>query len=865
MLNKPACCGLIFYLPVSFFQISLMQQINFAANIGLSDAQVVTSREKFGKNVLEGNSRSGLVLALLSLIKEPMLILLVIAASIYFFTGSNQEGMMMLGAIFLISAISLYQDIRSRSALEALKEFSEPKCMVIRNATELRIPIEEIVIGDLLILEEGVRIPADGTVIKAHDFSINESILTGESLAVFRHVTDEINQGTLVTSGRAICEVTAIGNQTRLAQIGESMDLIETEKTPLQKQITHFVRGMALIGGIIFLLVWTINYSRSLNFLDSLMRALTLAMSILPEEIPVAFTTFMALGAFKLMKMGVIVKSTQTIETLGSANIICTDKTGTITENRMTLAGIYLPASDEIITSPKKSDEDTIKLLTLAMWASEPDPFDPMEVALHEAYQNLSPSDERPNFKMAFEYPLDGTPPMMTHVFENLQGVRIIAAKGAPEAMMAVCALTDNEKVSILKAIESLTKKGYRVLAVGYSTFLGREFPQTQQQIDFLFAGLVAFYDPPKKNIRAVLQSFYKAGIKVKIITGDNAATTQTIAEHIGFRGAENVLLGKDLIELDDDELKKTVLKTQIFARMFPEAKLRVINALKANGQIVAMTGDGVNDGPALKAAHIGIAMGQKGSEIAKQASALILQRDDLSSMIDAIAVGRRIYTNLKKAIRYIISIHIPIILTVFVPLFLKWKYSEIFTPVHVIFFELIMGPTCSIVYENEPADKDILSQPPRPLTSSLFTSQELLFSITQGLIIAGGLSGVYWYALYTDCSQALTRSMVFICLISANFSLTLANRSFHKSFFETIKYKNNLIGWVLAVSLIFTLLILRIPALRNLFRLGIPDTTQIIASILIGFVSVFWFEIYKFWKRRIFVPDQPVNDQDHL
>jgi Ca2+-transporting ATPase len=827
-----------------------VQTANTIENQGLNDAQVLASREKSGRNCLKKKSRSEFFEALVSLVKEPMLILLMIAASIYFLTGSLQEGLMMVGAIVLISIISLYQDTKSRSALEKLRQFTQPKSLVIRNGIESPILIEDIVVGDLLVLEEGVRIAADGTVINSHDFSVDESILSGESLSVFRYVTEPVYQGTLVASGRAVCQVTAIGNKTRLTQIGESLDSIEIAKTPLQIQINHLVRNMAIIGAIVFVFVWTINYGRSQNVLDSLMKALTLAMSILPEEIPVAFTTFMALGAFRLMKMGVIVKDAKTIEALGSASIVCTDKTGTITENRMSLAGTYLPAENVIVPIADKPNAETIQLLTTAMWASEPDPFDPMEIALHRAYQELPGKDERSDFRIVHEYPLSGLPPMMTHVFENAAGKRIVAAKGAPEAMLSVCRLNDEENERILNAIKEFTKKGYRVLGVGQSSFSGKEFPETQQQIDFRFTGLIAFYDPPKKNIRSVLESFYKAGIQLKIITGDNAATTQNIAGQIGFRGVESVQVGQDLVRQDDQHLQKSLENTQIFARMFPEAKLRVINALKAKGQIVAMIGDGVNDGPALKAAHIGIAMGKKGSEVAKQASALILQNDDLSGMVDAIAAGRRIYINLKKAIRYIISIHIPIILTVFVPLLLGWKYAEIFTPIHVIFFELIMGPTCSIVYENEPADNDVLSQPPRPFTSSLFSSNELLLSIVQGLIITAGLFGVYWYGLNISYSEPLTRSLVFISLTSANFFLTLANRSFHKSLFTTLKYKNDLIGWVLTISVFLCVLIFLSPPLRTLFKLAAVNVTQALLCILVGFISVSWFEIYKYWKR---------------
>ncbi|SKB43329.1 cation-translocating P-type ATPase [Dyadobacter psychrophilus] len=826
-----------------------MQTENTIESPGLNDAQVLASRDRFGRNCLKEKSRSEFFEALISLVKEPMLILLMIAASIYFLTGSVQEGLMMVGAIVLISIISLYQDTKSRSALEKLRQFTQPKSLVIRNGIESQIPVEDIVVGDLLILEEGVRIASDGTVKKAHDFSVDESILTGESLSVFRYVSQPVYQGTLVASGRAVCKVTAIGNKTRLAQIGESLDSIEVGKTPLQIQINQLVRNMAFIGAVVFVFVWAINYGRSQNVLDSLMKALTLAMSILPEEIPVAFTTFMALGAFRLMKRGVIVKDAKTIEALGSASVVCTDKTGTITENRMSLAGIYLPTENAIVSIADKPGKETIHLLSTAMWASEPEPFDPMEIALHQAYQELPGKDERDDFQMVHEYPLSGLPPMMTHIFENGAGIRIVAAKGAPEAISSVCRLSGEENRRVLNAVNEFTKKGYRVLGVGQSGFSRKQFPEQQQQIEFRFAGLVAFYDPPKKNIQSVLESFYRAGIQIKIITGDNAATTQNIASQIGFRGTENVLLGQSLIGEDDQDLRKTVTGTWIFARMFPEAKLRVINALKANGEIVAMIGDGVNDGPALKAANIGIAMGKKGSEIAKQASALILQNDDLSGMVDAIAAGRRIYTNLKKAIRYIISIHIPVILTIFVPLLLGWKYAQIFTPVHVIFFELIMGPTCSIVYENEPADKDVLSQPPRPFTSSLFSANELLLSFVQGLIITAGLFGVYWYGLNTGCSEAMTRSLVFISLISANFFLTLSNRSFHKSLFTTLKYKNTLIGWVLTISVSLCFLILFNPTLRTLFKLDAVNIAQALLCILVGFISVSWHEIYKYWK----------------
>jgi P-type Ca2+ transporter type 2C len=817
---------------------------------GLTNTQVDHSREIHGENKVEDISNNGLLAAVLGLIKEPMLILLIVAASIYFLTGSRGEGLFMLGAIFVISAISIYQDTKSRNALVALKTLTQPKCKVIRNGEEVEILREEIVIGDYLILEEGNKIPADGSILEAHDFSVNESILTGEAMPITKNDSGtEIFQGTLVSSGRAIAEISAIGNHTRLGQIGVSLESIEQEPTPLQVQITNFVKKMALIGGIVFLIVWGINYIRTQQFLESLLKALTLAMSILPEEIPVAFTTFMALGAWRLMKMGIIVKRTQTIETLGSATVICTDKTGTITENKMELVRVYVQVTNSIQEPDSALNAEGKKLVAMAMWSSEPDPFDPMETALHEAYGKLAETDRRPDFTLVHEYPLEGKPPMMTHVFENAGGQRIIAAKGAPEALMAISELLESQEVEILRAIDELAAMGYRILGVGQSAFSGDSFPEKQQQLSFQFLGLVAFYDPPKANIGSVFDSFYRAGIQVKIITGDNAATTQNIARQIGFRGAENVILGDELVSMDDSTLQKTVMETGIFARMYPEAKLKVVDALKARGQIVAMTGDGVNDGPALKAAHIGIAMGKKGTEIAKQASSLILVDDNLARMVDAVAMGRKIYISLKNAIRYIISIHIPIILTVFVPLALGWIYPNIFTPVHIIFFELIMGPTCSIIYENEPMEKDLLLQKPRPFTSTFFSLKELSVSILQGLVIAAGMLLLYQYAVLQSYDEALTRSMIFIGLLAANIFLTLVNRSFRQSIFTTLHYNNKLVPLIIGVTILLSAIIFVVPGITRFFSLETVNLTQLLISIGVGFVFTVWYEGVKFYN----------------
>lgn len=820
---------------------------------GLTNAQVEQSRAQNGSNSLNYQNKNSFLSSVIEMVKEPMFLLLVTATSIYFITGDYGNGVFMAIAIALVSTISLYQESKSRNAIEALEKLSQPKSKVIRDGAIIEVSSEEIVIGDVIQTEEGTFIPADGIIIQSNDFSVNESILTGESLSIFKNENSEdknVYQGTIVESGLAICEVTAIGNKTQLGKIGKSLDTIVEEKTPLQKQMENFVKKMSFVGLVIFAFVWIINFSNSKDILDSLLKALTLAMSIIPEEIPVAFTTFMALGAWRLMKMGIIVKQIKTVETLGSSTVICTDKTGTITENKMSLAQWYILSSNTFFENSKELSNEEQELLSLSMWASEPIPFDAMEIALHEAYTESNIKEERNHFKLVHEYPLSGKPPMMTHVFENENGIRIIAAKGAPEAIIACSELSEEQKQHILLAMEAMSNKGFRVLGVGTTKFYGTDYPKTQQEFLFKFKGLVAFYDPPKENIKSVFETFYNAGIDVKIITGDNAVTTSTIANQVGFKNCDKVLNGDDLMAMDDLTLKTKVMETALFTRMFPDAKLKIIKALIDNNQIVAMTGDGVNDGPALKSAHIGVAMGKKGTEIAKQAANLILIDDDFGKMTDAIAMGRKIYINLKKAIQYIISIHIPIILIVFIPLALGWVYPNIFSPVHIIFLEIIMGPTCSIIYENEPMERNLMLEKPRPLTNTFFNLKEITISILQGLAITLGLLFTYQYSVNENCSESVTRTVVFLTLIASNIFLTLANRSFYYSVFTTLKYKNNLVLMIIVITIFITALLLAVPSFSHFFIFETVTIYQIGLSILTGGISVFWIEIYKGFKR---------------
>jgi len=821
---------------------------------GLTDSEVLASRKKFGSNILESKKKNHFIEALKGLVKEPMVILLLVAATLYFFTGNTGDGIFLAVAILLVAAISLYQDAKTHNALEKLKELSQPHCKVIRNGEIVEIKSQNVVVGDFLMVDEGSTIVADGRIVHSNDFSVNEAILTGESFSVEKDSFSKDNQifmGTQVAGGLAIAEICAIGNQTKVGKIGKSIEDITSEKSTLELQINNFVKKMVIVGAIVFLLVWGINYYNSQDILDSLLKALTLAMSILPEEIPVAFTTFMAIGAWRLMNLGVIVKQMKTVEALGSATVICVDKTGTITENRMRLDKVYTLETDQTNSVAETLTPSEKELIITAMWASEPIPFDTMEQSLHSFYERIVENDERPNFKMVHEYPLGGKPPMMTHIFENTEGYRIIAAKGAPEALIAVSNLSENEKETLKKKTTDLAAHGYRVLGVGISKFDGTNWPKKQQDFSFEFKGLVAFYDPPKENISKVFNDFYNAGIAVKIITGDIAETTAAIAKKVSFKGSEKVVSGDELVALNPSELQKITSEKNIFARMFPEAKLKIIKALKAQGHIVAMTGDGVNDGPALKAANIGVAMGTKGTEIAKQSASLILADDDLSKMVGAVAMGRKIYSNLKKAIQYIISIHIPIILTVFIPLVLGWVYPNIFTPVHVILLELIMGPTCSIVYENEPLEKDSMLQKPRPFSSTFFNWSELFTSIIQGLAITVGVLTVYQIAIQSNANEAVTRTMVFTTLITANIALTFVNRSFIYSIFTTFQYKNNLVPIIIGITIAITLSLLFVPPFTKFFEFERLDINLIGISVGVGLMSALWYEIVKWWKRQ--------------
>lgn len=824
---------------------------------GLTAAEVIDRRNQYGTNALERKADRVLLNVLKEIVLEPMFLLLLAACVIYFITGQHQEGIIMLISIFLVAGISIFQEYRSRNAIAELKKLSQSHVRVLRDGSEIKIDSDDVVMDDIIISEEGEIIAADATFIEGRDFSVNESILTGEAFAVTKQIGEQLFRGTLVTSGRALGKVVAIGKNTSFGKIADAVQEVQTEKTPLQQQIKSFVKYMVLIGGIEFILVVVMNYIQTKELIRSIMQGLTLAMSIVPEEIPVAFSTFQALGAFRLLKQKIIVKQPQFVETLGAASVICTDKTGTLTENKMSIE--YLYDGQQIISA--KTAELPLELIEYAMWSSETNPFDPMEKAIHQLYEKTTLQDIRTHHTQIHEYPISGIPPIMTHIFQHDHTAQqVIAAKGAPERIIRICKLPNEIAEAVAQQTLKFAEQGLRVLGVAKGSWTTTDWPNEQDDFHWEFLGLIAFQDPPKSNSKETIAHFLAAGISVKMITGDYAETAIAIANQIGLPKGNEVLTGEQVNQLTEKELMQKIKTVNIFARMFPEAKLKIINALKENGEIVAMTGDGVNDGPALKAAHIGIAMGNRGSELAKSAASLILSDDDLSHMVDAVALGRKIYDNLKKAIQYIVSIHIPIILVVTLPLLLGWVFTDVFSPVHVIFMELIMGPTCSIIYENEPMEAGTMNRPPRLMTSTFLSFRQLLISIIQGLMITAGCLIIGYIYIQNGYANDVVRTIIFTTLLLSNVFLTLANRSFYHAVFQTLQYKNKLIPGILAITMLFIIALLLSPGLQSLFRTTPLSFTQFLYCAGTALVATWWIEVIKWMKRREIIASDFLN-----
>lgn len=810
--------------------------------VGLLPDEVLEQRSLYGANI-SLKKENILKKVIFSVLTEPMFILLLTTSVLYFVFGELTEALTMVIALFFVASIDIFQNFRSQRAIKALNKLTSSKAKVIRSGETIVIPSHEIVTNDIIVCEEGALIPADAVVVSSYDFSVNEAIITGESVSIQKQIEDQIIQGTLVVGGYCFAKVKAVGKNTTLAGIGTLVKETKQSKSPLQEKVAYFVKKMVFLGTIAFLFVWAYHTWESGNLLHGLLHGLTMAMSVLPEELPVALSTFMALGAYRLLKIGIIAKNPRTVETLGSATIICVDKTGTLTQNLMKLTHAFDFQKDKEINYDNIGEASEV--LEYAMWASEELPFDPMEKSIHTVFERNHVNDKRSQFKIIKEFPLSGKPPVMTHIFGNNHGEQIIACKGALESIVRLCKLNSEDEAYVLKKGQKYAKKGFRVLGVAKGSWGKNQLPEKQEDIEFKFLGLVTFYDPPDKDIPDVIQKFYQTGVRVIMITGDYPETALAIAENTGIKSSQ-IITGNEIQTMSEIELRRSVATCSIFARISPEQKLKIIVALKNNGEIVAMTGDGVNDGPALKAAHIGISMGKRGTQVAKEAAGLILSNDNISSMVDAIFLGRRINENLKNAFRYIISIHIPIILLVMLPIFIFWLPTTLFTPIHVIFLELIMGPTCSIIYENEPMKDSSLLEPLQDTDKNLLKQSELWLTTLQGLIITLGCVIMGYWGEAMNSSDEKIRAYVFFTLIISNIFLTVVNRSFKENIFKTIRIRNGLIPIIIGISILFLVLINYIPFLNSLFDIEALDFQELIVITIISFIFTMWIELFK-------------------
>lgn len=811
---------------------------------GLTADEVIFQRKKNGTNQAI-RVRAGWIEQLQQVLTEPMFVLLLITAVLYFFLGQTAEAIAMLIALLFVTGVAIFQHFRSQRAVQALRQLLRRQATVIRDGKQQQLPIEELVTEDIIVCVEGCVIPADATLLQTHDVSVQEAVLTGESAAVEKFPGDLILQGTTQLRGYGLARVVAVGKQTRLSGISSLVATAGKEPTPLQQRVSKLVRQMVVAGALAFVSVWIWHSRESGSILHGLLHGLTLAMSVLPEEIPVALSTFLALGAYRLMKKGIVAHHPQSVEALGSATVICLDKTGTLTQNRMELVK-SLSWPDKIETDFRTNPVYSL-LLHHGWLASEASPFDPMEQSIHQYHELTAGQQHIP--ALVSEFPLQGRFPVMTHIYRQPDESLLISCKGAAEGVLHRSSLPEDQRQQVLQQVSGYARQGYRVLAVGRGIWNKKELPDKAEDIPLQLLGLLVFHDPPVPDIKPLILRLQQAGLQVKMITGDHAETAKAIADETGIH-SPCVTEESDWNGLSETELAQQMQQTNIFARISPEGKLRIINSLKSSGEVVAMTGDGVNDAPALRAAHIGIALGRKGTEVAHYAAGLILSKDDLSQLMDGIFIGRRLQENLSRAIRYIVSIHIPIILLVVLAPVFYWLSAGILMPVHIIFLELLMGPTCSLIYENEPIPAADLQQPTR-WPANLLSGAALGISLGQGLGITIGCLIASYVTLKQGGGEEMVRTVLFLTLIFSNILLTLVNRSFHRSLWQTMQRKNNWIPVIIGISLILLAVVLFFPPLQHIFRLTLPTASLLGLSILAAAVSTLWFELFKAIRYR--------------
>ena len=844
---------------------------------GLSSQQAAEKIRTDGYNELPERENQGIFGIIREVVKEPMFILLVASGLIYFFLGDLTEGIMLMSFVVVIIGITVYQEQKTEKALEALRNLSSPRALVIRDRQQMRIAGREVVTGDILILSEGDRVPADGILLSSNNISVDESLLTGESVPVRKvpwtdgqtdmHPGGDdqpfIYSGTMVVSGQGLAEVRSTGPRTEMGKIGTVLQAVERDDTRLKIEISWMVKTIATIGLLLCLTIVMVYGLLHADWISGLLAGITLAMAILPEEFPVVLTIFLALGAWRISQKQVLTRQVPAIETLGSATVLCVDKTGTLTLNKMTVQTFFADGvlCDHDPTGINSVPDICHELSEYAILACKKDPFDPMEKALLQLSEGDFGRTEHihTGWNLIVEYPLSPGLLAMSNVWQSPDGHEyIIASKGAPEAIADLCHLPEEERENLSGHINQLAAKGLRILGVAKSSFNHPDLPEGQHDFEFTFLGLIGFADPIRPGIPEAVEECHSAGIRVIMITGDYPLTARNIAEQIGLHHTDACITGSELEQIPEDVLREKIRTATLFARAVPEQKLRIVNALKSNHDVVAMTGDAVNDAPALKSADIGIAMGERGTDVAREASSLVLLDDNFTSIVSAVRLGRRIYDNLKKAMAYIFSIHIPIAGMSLIPVL--FNLPLILMPVHIVFLELIIDPACSIVFESEKEEQNLMNRPPRKKEERLFTRKTLLLSLLQGAVVLAVVFIVYLHAITRGLPEAEVRTLTFTTIVIANLLLILTNRSWSESMIQTIRTPNKAMGGVFAGTLIALTLILIIPALQDLFSFAPITGVELLTCVLAGVLSVLWFEVYKVWSARRMGEDGDIN-----
>jgi P-type Ca2+ transporter type 2C len=807
---------------------------------GLSEAEALKRQATEGLNELPRSDRRTAFRIVAEVLREPMLALLLGSGLIYLLLGEPRDAVILLAFATISVGITVAQETRTERVLEALRDLTSPRALVIRDGQLKRIAGREVVRGDFVVISEGDRVPADALLVECHDVYTDESLLTGESVPVRKSASAAatgrvqiqrpggdglpyVFSGSLVVRGTGIGEVVAIGAQTEIGKIGQSLGALETEPPRLQEQTRRLVTLFGIGGGAVSVLAMILYAITRGGRLDALLAGIAIGMSMLPEEFPVVLTVFMAMGAWRISRARVLTRRAAAIETLGSATVLCTDKTGTLTENRMVVAELRLPDGRIFRAGPKQSAVaagEFQELAELGALASARDPFDPMEKALRELARELAADThfQFQNLELARTYGLRSDLLAMTQIWSRAGHPPVIASKGAPEAIAQLCKFDGQELAASNADVNAMAAEGLRVLAVARGSYPSSNWPESQHEFRYEYLGLVGLADPLRSSVPDAVEQCRTAGIRVCMITGDYPATAQAIARAAGLSG-QAVLTGEQLSSLTDEALAQEVRTTNIFARILPEQKLRIVNALKAAGEIVAMTGDGVNDAPSLKAAHIGVAMGARGTDVAREASSIVLLDDDFGSIVRAIRLGRRIYDNLRKAMGFISAVHVPIAGLALLPLALGLPL--IFGPVHIAFLEMVIDPVCALVFEAEVEERNVMCRPPRDPSERLFSKAMVLWSALQGVLALALVSTIFVMAHARAMPPDEVRALVFFSLVVTIIALIFVNRSFSPSPLDAVLRPNGAFLWVLAAVVGVLTASLAWPTASVLFRFG--------------------------------------------